>query len=330
MDRSATKHPVLLALTFAIALGSAAPAFATKGIETLALAADGAVVANPNETHVLLDSTALEELVGRVALYPDELLAIVLPASTYPLQIVQAARYLEAHESDPALEPSAEWDDSIIALLNYPEVIELLNTDLDWTWQLGEAVINQQADVVVAVEHFRERAHAAPATSKVMSTRSLIQTTARLKSPQPTPTPSMYLITSPQKSFIRKPLPPTITIQDATRCTTTPTRPAIRFIPARFGELQRHLRLVGSLTTCTSIPMVTAAIRITDTVTIALTSAVMAYTRRVATLIHHIATATITTVTIGTQPIVSAIARVILGIRVVVIALLGPSAHLMA
>jgi hypothetical protein len=92
---------------------------------------------------VLLNSTALEELVGRVALYPDELIAIVLPASTYPLQIVQAARYLEAHESDPTLEPSAEWDDSIIALLNYPEAIELLNTDLDWTWQLGEAVINQ-------------------------------------------------------------------------------------------------------------------------------------------------------------------------------------------
>ena len=161
MDRSATKHPVLLALTFAIALGGAAPAIATKGLDTLALAAGGAVVTNPNEPHVLLDSAALEELIGRVALYPDALLAIVLPASTYPLQIVQAARYLEAHKSDSALEPSAEWDDSIIALLNYPEVIELLNTDLDWTWQLGEAVINQQADVVVAVEHFRERAHAA-------------------------------------------------------------------------------------------------------------------------------------------------------------------------
>ena len=67
-----------------------------------------------------------------------------------------------------------------------------------------------------------------------------------------------------------------------------------------------------------------------DTVTIALTSGVMAYTHHVDTLIHHIATATITTGTIGIQPIVSAIARVILGIQVVVIALLGPSAHLMA
>jgi hypothetical protein len=114
-----------------------------------------------NEDIPLLTRTELQELVGPIALYPDDLLAIVLPASTYPLQLVQAQRFLEDLEGDPALKPDEDWDDSVIALLNYPEVIELLNEDLDWTWRLGEAVVAQQADVVGAVESFRDRAYAA-------------------------------------------------------------------------------------------------------------------------------------------------------------------------
>lgn len=103
----------------------------------------------------------LEALVGPIALYPDDLLAIILPASTYPLQLVEAARFLEALEDDPSLRPDDDWDDSVVALTNYPEVIELLNEDLDWTWRLGEAVVAQQADVIAAIEVFRDRAYAA-------------------------------------------------------------------------------------------------------------------------------------------------------------------------
>jgi hypothetical protein len=114
-----------------------------------------------NEGIPLLEQSELEAIVGPVALYPDDLLAIVLPASTYPLQIVQALRFLEDLKSDPGLEPDENWDDSIVALLNYPEVIELLNEDLDWTWQLGEAVVAQQADVLGAVESFRDSAYVA-------------------------------------------------------------------------------------------------------------------------------------------------------------------------
>jgi hypothetical protein len=114
-----------------------------------------------NEDIPLLSQSELQELVGPVALYPDDLLAIVLPASTYPLQLVQAQRFLEDLEDDPSLKPDDDWDDSVIALLNYPEVLELLNADLDWTWRLGEAVVAQQPDVVSAVEDFRGRAYAA-------------------------------------------------------------------------------------------------------------------------------------------------------------------------
>jgi len=103
----------------------------------------------------------LEELVGPVALYPDTLLAIVLPAASYPLQIVEAARYLEALDANPDLSPDEDWDDAIVALLNYPEIIALMNEDLDWTWNLGAAVVHQQPDVLAAVQSFRGRAVAA-------------------------------------------------------------------------------------------------------------------------------------------------------------------------
>ena len=108
-----------------------------------------------------LSQAELQDLVGPIALYPDDLLAIVLPAAAYPLQVVEAARFLEALESDPTLKPNDDWDDSIVALLNYPEVVELLNDDLDWTLRLGEAVVVQQTDVVDAVEEFRDRAYTA-------------------------------------------------------------------------------------------------------------------------------------------------------------------------
>ena len=101
----------------------------------------------------------LDELVGPIALYPDDLVAIVLPASTYPLQVVAAARFLEDRERDSNIEPDEDWDDSVVALLNYPEVIELLNDDLDWMYDLGAAVLNQRADVLDAIQRFRDRAY---------------------------------------------------------------------------------------------------------------------------------------------------------------------------
>ncbi|MCZ6744454.1 MAG: DUF3300 domain-containing protein [Alphaproteobacteria bacterium] len=106
----------------------------------------------------LLSEDELFELVGPIALYPDELVAIVLPASTYPLEIVQAARYLAKHEKDASLKPDERWDSSVLGLLNYPEIINMMNEDLDWTWKLGSAVVDQQEDVMDAVQAFRNKA----------------------------------------------------------------------------------------------------------------------------------------------------------------------------
>ncbi len=148
---SASYASLLLALLLFIS-----PVFAATDME--GITADGGITVESIEA---LSAEELGDLVAPVALYPDDLLAILLPAATYPLQIVQAARFLEARENDPTFEPSEGWDDSIIALLNYPEIIALLNDDLDWTWQLGEAVLVQEADLIAAVSNFRERARIA-------------------------------------------------------------------------------------------------------------------------------------------------------------------------
>jgi len=105
-----------------------------------------------------LDQIELEELIAPIALYPDDVLGIVLPASTFPLEIVQAARFLDALETDPSLEPDPDWDASVVALLNYPEIVRMMNDDLEWTWSLGEAVLTDETAVLAAAQTFRNRA----------------------------------------------------------------------------------------------------------------------------------------------------------------------------
>ena len=105
-----------------------------------------------------LSAPQLEELVGRVALYPDDLVAIILPASTFPLDIVQADRFLQKLKQDKNLKPDQRWDESIRNLLNYPEVIGMMSQDVDWTQDLGEAVVSQQGDVLKAIQAFRAKA----------------------------------------------------------------------------------------------------------------------------------------------------------------------------
>lgn len=131
----------------------------------------GSGSALPQQESAAVDETAapaptplgpeeLRKLVAPVALYPDELLAIVLPAATNPLQIVQAQRFLEKRAKDKKLQPDESWDPSVLALLNYPEIITKMNADIDWTEDLGNAVIDQQADVMDMIQQIRSEAHA--------------------------------------------------------------------------------------------------------------------------------------------------------------------------
>lgn len=129
-----------------------------RGFAAASLLAAAAVLAAPARAQSL-DPAELEDLVAPIALYPDDVVAIILPASTFPLDIVRAARFLDDLENDPSLAPDDAWDDSIVALLNYPEVLRLMNEDLDWTWDLGEAVLTDEAAVLDAVQSFRNRAY---------------------------------------------------------------------------------------------------------------------------------------------------------------------------
>ena len=103
----------------------------------------------------------LAQLVGRIALYPDDLIAIILPAATSPLQIVQADRYLDKRKSDPKLPIDDKWDDPVKSLLNYPDIVKMMSNDLDWTSALGEEVVTDQGAVLEAVQGFRRQAQAA-------------------------------------------------------------------------------------------------------------------------------------------------------------------------
>ncbi|MBR1227850.1 MULTISPECIES: DUF3300 domain-containing protein [unclassified Bradyrhizobium] len=112
----------------------------------------------------LLKPEQLEALVAPIALYPDELLANVLAASTYPLEVVQADRWLKEHKilKGDALKKEVEkqsWDNSVKALTSTADVISMMSDKVDWTKNLGDAVLVQQPDVMDAIQRLRSKAY---------------------------------------------------------------------------------------------------------------------------------------------------------------------------
>ncbi|WP_081158864.1 DUF3300 domain-containing protein [Ensifer aridi] len=105
-----------------------------------------------------LTEDELEVLVARIALYPDELVALISAASLFPLQIVEAERFLDARAKNSGLKPKADWDGSIVSLLNYPEIVKMMSDDLEWTQSLGQAIAYQQKDVLIAIQQLRNEA----------------------------------------------------------------------------------------------------------------------------------------------------------------------------
>src|SRR5262249_47158878 len=108
-------------------------------------------------------SAQLEQLVAPIALYPDALLSQILMASTYPLEVVAAARWVQANPgvSGKALEDAMQkqsWDASVKALTAVSQTLQMMNDKLDWTRDLGDAFLAQQADVLQAVQRLRQRA----------------------------------------------------------------------------------------------------------------------------------------------------------------------------
>jgi hypothetical protein len=153
--------------------GRPRPRFARCALVLLVLAGAGTLAAQQPTapTPAAADTAAakpltadqLQSLVAPIALYPDELLAQTLVASTYPLEVIQLQQWLAKHPDlkDKALADSVAkqpWDPSIQSMAAVPEVVKRLADDIQWTTELGNAFLAQQADVMDAVQVMRRKA----------------------------------------------------------------------------------------------------------------------------------------------------------------------------
>ncbi len=123
-------------------------------------AAAAAPAAQPSKT---FSQEELDQLLAPVALYPDALLAQVLMASTYPLEIVAAERWVKANPSlkDKALEDALvkqSWDPAVKSLCVFPQVLTMMSEKIDWTQKLGDAFLAQQKDVLATAQNLRTKA----------------------------------------------------------------------------------------------------------------------------------------------------------------------------
>ena len=122
-------------------------------------------LAAPPQAAPALSPAELDQLTAPIALYPDPLLGEILTAATYPLEIVLAARWLEepghAELSGDALTEALQhedWDSSVKALVAVPEVLRMMDQQLEWTENLGNAFLAQQAGVMDSIQRLRQRA----------------------------------------------------------------------------------------------------------------------------------------------------------------------------
>ena len=111
----------------------------------------------------LFTQAELDQMLAPVALYPDELLSQLLMAATYPLEVVEAARFSRANPSlkgQDAVRVAQDkpWDPSVKAMLAFPQILDRMDQDLDWTRRLGDAFLAQQQQVMDTVQALRNRA----------------------------------------------------------------------------------------------------------------------------------------------------------------------------
>ena len=112
----------------------------------------------PMSAYQPLADAQLDQLLGPIALYPDPLIAQILPASTVPTQIVLADRYVTGG-GDPNQIDQQPWDPSVQALARYPSVLKWMDDNLNWTTELGQAFLNQQPDVMSSIQRLRASAN---------------------------------------------------------------------------------------------------------------------------------------------------------------------------
>jgi Protein of unknown function (DUF3300) len=140
----------------------------------------------------LLGQAQLETLLAPIALYPDDLVAQILTASTYPLEVVEAERWLQGHPnvSGDALQDAMQqqsWDASVKGLTAVSQVLAMMNDKLDWTQQVGEAFLAQPSDVSNAIQQLRTKA---AASGNLKSSTQLKVSTVAVPATQTPPPPA--------------------------------------------------------------------------------------------------------------------------------------------
>src|SRR5262245_34415610 len=169
----------------------------------------------------------LEQVAAPIALYPDPLLAQVLMASTYPLEIVQAWRFVKANPNlkgdqlDEKLKDQT-WDDSVKSLVAFPQVLDLLNEKLDWTQKLGDAVLAQQKDLLDAVQRLRARAQAQGTLKSTAEQNVSVEPAA---APAPSAAPAAPGQPAPPQTVVVEQAAPTV-------IKIEPTNPQVVYVPS--------------------------------------------------------------------------------------------------
>jgi hypothetical protein len=153
MRRMRSLFATMLCAALALPVSGQAPAPATTP------------AAAPSPSAQTFSQEELDQLVAPIALYPDALLAQVLMASTYPLEVVSAERWVKANPGlkDKALEDALQqqpWDASVKSLTVFPQVLTMMSEKIDWTQKLGDAFLAQQKDVLATAQALRSKAAA--------------------------------------------------------------------------------------------------------------------------------------------------------------------------
>jgi hypothetical protein len=193
----------------------------------------------------------LDQLVAPIALHPDSLLAQILMASTYPLEIVQAARFVKDNpnlKGDQLNEPLKQhtWDDSVKSLIFFPQVLTMMNEKLDWLQKLGDAFLAQQQDLMAAVQRLRARAQTSGQLKSTPEQNVVVEPAALAQTPPPPPAgappaappPSVQTLpapgTAPPATVQVTPPPTTVEVTQAapTVIRIEPTNPQVVYVPS--------------------------------------------------------------------------------------------------
>jgi hypothetical protein len=168
----------------------------------------------------------LEQVAAPIALYPDSLLAQILMASTYPLEVVQAARFVKDNpnlKGDQLNEKLKEqtWDDSVKSLVAFPQVLTLMDQKLEWVQKLGDAFLGQQKELLDAVQRLRARAQK---EGNLKSTAEQTVTVEPAAAAAPAPPPAAGQAPPPQTVVVQQ--------QPAQVITIEPTNPQVVYVPS--------------------------------------------------------------------------------------------------